>query len=291
MASKRFKRFKSSNAEVGVGTKEIDVISQLEGIPHVLEQILLHLDAAMLLDAAKVSTTWKRLINSTCSPALWKCAWKNSLRMSLTWKALSARMEHLETQLWDRMKEGDSASYQEACRYVQGNIRQVSHSAMKSFNFHVLRSNHYWGPRIRMNEKYLFIGGCGVDIFNRWTRELVKKLVGYVARVSYMQLNERFLVVQFGDRIHVYDAQMLVLIQTIEVSAVKVNSFGLGSHALVTCEHSRNWKHWLLYVHRWNPSTAQFVRDTQTDDWLKVDRTISFFSPYIYVDEKYINFG
>ena len=62
MAPKTLKRFKSedSNAEVGDGTKQIDVISQLEGIPHVLEQIFFHFDTAKLLETAKVSVTDRR---------------------------------------------------------------------------------------------------------------------------------------------------------------------------------------------------------------------------------------
>ena len=40
-------RFKSEhpNAEVGDGTRQMSIISQLEGVPHVLEQTIQHLNA------------------------------------------------------------------------------------------------------------------------------------------------------------------------------------------------------------------------------------------------------
>jgi len=41
-------------------------------------------------------------------------------------------MEHIRPQLSDRMKEGDASSYQEACLYVEGNIRQISQPVMKN---------------------------------------------------------------------------------------------------------------------------------------------------------------
>ena len=284
MASKRFKRFKSSNAEVGVGTKEIDVISQLEGIPHVLEQIFLHLDTATLLETDKVSTTWKQLISSL---NLWKIVWKRNMGMSQPWKALSARMEHLNTQLWERMKEGDSSSYREACRYVQRNIGQIPHSAMKNVNFHVLPTDNDC-RRISTNEKYVFIGGDNkVVIFNRWTRERVKEIDGFLGSVQEMQLNERFLAVRYKfivSQIDVYDAQKLVLIQTIRTSQFGFTKFVLGSDVLVIC--SKQGDHWTISVYRWNPSTARFVFVSETEHQQNVIYNLS--SPNIYVDEKYL---
>ena len=409
MACKRLK-IEDSNGEIGDETRQMDIISQLEGVPHVLEEIFLYLDTATVSEAEEVSTAWKRLITSL---DLWKwCVWKKNMRMSSTWKALSARMEYFQPQLSDRMKEGDSSSYKEACRYVEGNIRQISQSGMKNFNFqalanengilnkttnvirmndnyvfigsggkvsivsrwthqvvkefvsqfcsdvydmqlnerflvvqlhnenveydqidvydvqklmhiqmlvtnkinHRLRKNFNFQALanendtlnntarvIRMNEKYIFIGGKGiVSIFNRWNRQLVKDFVGqFVSDVYDMQLNERFLVVQLHnenveyDQIDVYDVQKLVYIQTLVTNKIYHGlfypSFGLGSNVLFICETSKRLDHLLFHVHRWNPSAAQFVRDTETEDRPKValDDEQSRYSR-IYVDEKYL---
>ena len=65
------------------------------------------------------------------------------MRMLLTWKILLAWIEHFRSQLWDWMKEGDSSIYQEACRYVEGNIQQISQSGMKNLNFQALTTVDY----------------------------------------------------------------------------------------------------------------------------------------------------
>ena len=279
-----------SNAKVGDETRQMDIISHLEGVPHILENIFLHLDIATAWETLMVSTTWNRLFTSTCSPSLWKCVWKKNVRMSPTWRALSARMEHFQSQLWDRMKEGDCSSYQEACRYVQGNVQQISQSAMKNFNFQVLSTDTDCEV-IRMNEKYVFFGGKNkVVIFNRWTRERVKEFVGTALdNVDDMQSNERFLVVHFGHRFDVYDAQKLVLIQTLEPRrAIRsdIAELVLGSDFLVICVRSLLWGTFMFDVHRWNPSAARFVRVTEAKHKLKEDSVRLF--PKIFVDEKYL---
>ena len=148
MACKRFK-CEDCNAK----SRQVDIISQLEGVSHVLEEIFFHVDAATVCESVKVSTTWKRLINSL---NLWKCVWKKNLKMLPTWRTLAVRMEHLQPQLWDRMKKGDASSYQGACRYVEGNIRQISQSAKKNLNFKAVHKVDC-GSVVRMNDKYIFI--------------------------------------------------------------------------------------------------------------------------------------
>ena len=282
-----------SNAKVGDETRQMDIISHLEGVPHILENIFLHLDIATAWETLMVSTTWNRLFTSTCSPSLWKCVWKKNVRMSPTWRALSARMEHFQSQLWDRMKEGDCSSYQEAYRYVQGNVQQISQSAMKNFNFQVLSTDTDCEV-IRMNEKYVFFGGKNkVVIFHRWTRERVKEFVGTALdNVDDMQSNERFLVVHFGHRFDVYDAQKLVLIQTLEPRrAIRsdIAELVLGSDFLVICVRSLLWGTFMFDVHRWNPSAARFVRDTDTEDRLKVASHVHRYTlRQIYVDDQFL---
>ena len=76
----------------------MDIISQLEGVPHAIEEIFLHVDTATLCESVvKVSTTWKRLITSL--KIKWKRVWKKNMRMSLHWRTLSARMEQLQPKL------------------------------------------------------------------------------------------------------------------------------------------------------------------------------------------------
>ena len=53
---------------------------------------------------------------------------------------------------------------------------------------------------------------------------------------------------------------------------------------LVIWGYSRKFGNAMLYVHRWNPSTAQFVRYTEREQHLKSNLL------QIYVDEKYIIF-
>ena len=174
---------------------------------------------------------------------------------------------------------------------------QISCSAKKNVNFQALP--HENGPLsyipsvIRMNEKYVFIGGVKrVVIFNRWTRQLVEKIVcrGYVLD---MQLNERFLVVQFRDRIDVYDVQKLAHIQTLGNVGTREPcecKFGLKSDVVFICKKMIELDHMMVDVHRWNPSTAQFVRDTKTEHRLKVTAVeyLSLHKSRIYVDEKYL---
>ena len=279
-----------SDEEVGDGTRQVDIISQLERVPHAIKEIFLHFDIAMVFEAVNVSTTWKRLITSL---NILQCVWQEKLNTSSTWRILSARMEHLQPQLWDRMKKGDVSSYKEACRYVEANIRQISQSPIQNFNFLSLL-NEDFPPVIRMNDKYLFIGGKSkVEIFNRWTRQLVKDLA-CPGRVCNMQLNERFLVVQLhsrnGDQIDVYDVQKLEYIQTLETNrnSFKIK-FSLGSDFLFICGESIQFEHFIhVYcVHRWNPSEAQFVRETETEGRLKVDFVHDSYM-FIYVDDKYL---
>ena len=285
-------RFRSEDSKT---SRQMDIISQLEGVPHVLEQIFLYLD---IEECVKVSTTWKRLITSL---NLWKCVWKNNMRMSSTWKALSVRMEHLRPQLSHRMREN---SYQEACQYVKGNIHEISQSAMKDLHFQALADEdgnlNNEARLIRMNEKYVFIGvDSKVVIVNRWTRKLVKDLDCRFGYVRDMQLNERFIVVQLYDQtvgnyqIDVYDVQKLVHIQTLETNNTNHWKFGtkfaLGSHAVFISGMSMQLDDLMFHIHRWNPSTARFVRDTQTEHKLQVTSVDYLFSyPCFYVDEKYL---
>ena len=154
--------------EVEDGIRQVDIISQLEGVSPAIEQIFLHLNIATAFEAVKVSTTWKRLMTNL---NIWKCVWKKHMRISSTWRTLSVRMEHSQPQLWDRMKKSDVSSYKEALRYVKVNIRQISQSPMKNFNFQALFNEDGFSMN-RMNDKYVFVGGEGkVEIFNR---QLVK---------------------------------------------------------------------------------------------------------------------
>ena len=282
-----YQRLKSedSDKENADGTRQMDIISQLEGVPHVLEDIFLHLDTATDLETVKVSTTWKRLFSSL---NLWKCVWMKNMRMSSTWKNLSARMEQLR---------GGASSYQEACRYVQGNIRRISQSRMKNINFRALADENgavnSIASVIRTNDKYVFIGDdCKVRIVDRWTRKRIKDLVCHFGHVTDLQVNDRFLVVQLHsenvgyDQVDVYDAQKLTHIQTIETNKMNPWSFGtklaLGSDVLVISEISKPLVHLMFHFYRWNPSAARFV----TEDRLTVDYLSA--NSRIYVNEKYL---
>ena len=289
MACKRFKS-EDSYAEVGDGARQMDIISQLEEIPHVLEQIFLHLDIATLRKTEKVSTTWKWLITSL---NIWKRVWKKNMRMSSTWRTFSARMEHLQPQLWDRMKKGDASSYKEACLHVEGNIRPISQSAINNLNFQALPNIDFTYCAIRMTDNYVFIGGKSqVVILNRWTRKLVKEFV-YCDVVRDMQLNERFLAVQHYssndcEEIELYDVQKLEHIQTFGTIPLDYETeFGLGSDVVFICETSRLSNHLKFGVHRWSPSAARFVPDTETGDRLKVT-FVDYLYMRIYVDGKYL---
>ena len=297
LACKRIKT-EDSDEEVGDGTRRVDIISQLERVPNVLEEIFLHLDIATVCECVIVSTTWKRLITSR---SLWKnlFLWREHLRVSSTWRTFSARMEYSQPQLWNRMKIGDSSSYREACQYVQGNIQQIPQFTVKDFNFQVLpnRTCKPMVTNIRLNEKHVFIGGdSGVRIFNRWTRELVKVFHRNFGFVNDMQLNERFLVVQFTKRIDVYDVQKLVHIQPLENKKNKKNfdfletKFvqGLDHRIVVISNTSMNPTNLMFEVHRWNLSAARFFRDPGTEHRLKVDDLSIFPHVYLHVDEKYL---
>ena len=244
----------------------MDIISQLEGVTHVLEEIFLDVDIETLCETVQVSTTWKRLITS-----LNVFVWKKNLKMSPTWRTLAVRMEHLQPQLWDRMNKGDATSYREACRYVEGNIRQISQSATKHLNFKAV-------PKvdrrsfIRMNDKYVFIDNPGkIVILNRWTQQLVKDFV-FRGDVVDMKLNERFLVVRLREVgveeiIVVYDVQKLERIQTLGRKEFYYNmKFCLGSDVIFISERRLQSNNYKFEVHRWNASAARFVRDTETEE-------------------------
>ena len=263
----------------------MDIISRLEGISHVLEEIFLHLDSATLFESVKVSTTWKRLITS-----LDVFVWKNNVRMLPTWRTLSTRMEHSQPQLRDRMKKGDATSYRAACRYVEDNIRQISQSATKNLNFETLLRAEYTDSVVRMSDRYVFISWeNNFVIFNRWTQIPVKEFF-YPETILDIQFNERFVVVQLGCyEIAVYDAQTLEYIQTPETnSAIEYQmTFGLGSDVIFIRKPSKKSKYFKFDVHRWNPQTARFVRDTETEERLKVTFVKCCYM-HIYVDDKYL---
>ena len=80
----------------------MDIISQLKGFPDVLEKIFLHLDVATISESEKVSPKWKRLITSL---NIWMCVWNKNMKRSSSWKTLSVRMEHIQPQLSEQMKE------------------------------------------------------------------------------------------------------------------------------------------------------------------------------------------
>jgi len=293
----------------------MDVISRLEGFPYVLENIFQYFDTATVLVTENVSRTWKRLITSL---NLWKCVWKTNVRMSLTWKTLSVRMEDLQPQLWHRMKKDNASSYREACQYMEENFRQISQSSKKNLHLQALKnedededdedecSEHIY----RLNEKYVFISlASRVRIFNRWTKQLVKEFLCHIGQVVDMQLTERFLAVQrysrtvSYDQIDVYDVLKLVHIQTLKIERNQkklvgswATKFGLGSDVLVFSRAFRHEDHLMIRVHRWNPSAARFICDTETEHRLEAD-----FSDYkrfvhldimydFYVDDKYLIF-
>ena len=62
-----------------ITTSQMDWISQLECFPLVLEKIFSFLNIATVLEAVKVSTTWKQLITQHVQ---WKRPWKNIRRLS-----------------------------------------------------------------------------------------------------------------------------------------------------------------------------------------------------------------
>ena len=276
MACKRF--------QSGDGTRQVDIISQLEGVPHVLEEIFHHVDIATIRQSVNVSTTWKRLINSL---NLWKCVWKKNLKMSPTWRTLSTRMEHLQPQLWDRMKKCDASSYREAFRYVEGNVRQISQSAKENLYFQTVFNAYFHISIFRMNDKYVFTNDMSqVLIYNRWTRQLVKHFrCGYVLD---MQLNDRFLVVRLSDEIVVYDVQKLECIQKLEIDELDcAATFCLGLDVVFIYEKRMHEDHLEFGVHRWNASAARFFRDTETEERLKVT-FVDFNDMSMYVDEKFL---
>ena len=288
-ASKRLKS-EDPNAEIGDGARRIDVISQLEGVSHVLEEIFFHVDAATVCESVKVSTTWKRLINS-----LDVFVWKKNLKMSPTWRTLSARMEHSQPQLWDRMKKGDASSYREAFRYVEGNVRQIAQSTV-NINFQTLLNLDRNNSVIMMSDQYVFIGGSSkVVILNRWTRKVV---IDFVCRghVIDMQLNERFLVLIYKcsstvyHKIDVYDVRNLEYVQTLGTNSFDYETkFSLGSDVIFIV-HCR-WDHLYFGVQRWDPAAARFVRDPETEGRLNVQSEDTFFRYHckgIYVDDKYL---
>ena len=232
----------------------MDWISQLEGVPHVLEKIFFYLDTATVLETVKVSTTWKRLITRH---VLRKRPWKNIQRISkYGWKDLNFQ------------------------------------TLLKVTKFDLDRNRIH--NDFKVNDKYVFIvDKRKIRIYNRWTRQLIKDFVFPSKMVLDMQLNERFLVVHERtddkNQIYVYDVQKLEHIQTIETENVDFFEFALGSDILFIYTWPWPREHWMFQVHRWNPSTARFVRDTETEVRLKVNILSSLRD--IYVDDKYVIFN
>jgi len=284
----------------------MDFISRLEGFPDVLEKIFVNLDIATISETEKVSTTWMRLITSL---DIWKCVWKTNMRRVQRWKTLSVRMEHVQPQLAERLNKGSASSYREACLFVDGNFQQISQSVERNVTLRALKnededeyanSHRLVTSDFRINDVYAFVGlNSSLRIFNRWTKQLVKEINTYVS-VEEMQLNERFFVVLLGSvqlsgfRIEVYDVQELVLIQafTIEKNDRKSHmKLGLGSDVLVfTTEFKeidlgfKESGHLMIHVHRWNPSAAQFVSESET----KLE--VGTFDYQLYVHGKYLIF-
>ena len=319
MACKRFKS-EYSNVEVLEGTRQMDIIckqiyfdtatlSETEKVSLARKQLITSLNLWRIVWKKNVRlsvTAGKQHLRLQLRDRMKRgdpSSYQETLRyvkerMSPTGKALWARMQHLQPQLWDRMKKGDPSSYREAYDYVEGNIRQISQFGMNSVNYQTL-AIEYGSKRdteIRMNDKYVFTGGRDkVSILNRWTRKTVKDLV-FRGSVGDMQLNERFLVVHVHnrtekhDQIDVYDVQKLVHIQTLEtIHSSDLKIFGLGSDVVFFSEKEMQYKHLMFHVHRWNPSAARFVRDTDTEDRLKVASHVHRYTlRQIYVDDQFL---
>ena len=82
--------------------------------------------------------------------------------------------------------------------------------------------------------------------------------------------------------------QKLERIQTLETRKFNYDmKFGLGSDVIFIGEQRQLSKDFKFEVHRWNASAARFVRDTETEDRLKV-AVVHFDYMQIYVDDEYL---
>lgn len=270
----------------------MDALSRLEGHAHVLDDILRTLSYAALLEAEKVSPLWKRMIRHHYV-AIWRGYWHNQLVVSTKWKMLSARLEHTQPELFDRMRAGDVSTYRQVCHHIEQNVGQMLECDLKKHRIYQTSSKHLnlKGRMFRVNESSVFIGAHRkVIIVNRWTAEFVKELDMPFSCAIDLKLNESVLAVKlFGDSIVFYD-----LVHYNKIQVVKdlvgdypyYRGFCLGSDFVATLATSRNKRALGINVRRVNASTRLYGPDIDMTAVAHFDT--EFWNEKFYLDGNFL---
>ena len=279
-------------------SEKLALIDGLLNHPHLIEHICYGLSCKTLSECEKVSPVWNQMLYTL---SIWRKKWKMNTTVSTRWRMLSTRLQHTRPALFYRMKEGDISSYQEACNYVEQNIRQIFHCSIKSHTFYDLK--HDWidersstrGSALgHVDDRNIYFGRSdgAIEIVNRWTGSFVNRLVSpfHFASLRDFQLNDKFLISMFTNgKIVVYDLASLQMIQSIcdfQTGYRRFGGFCLVNDNLVNLVSSKDGKSVLINRRQWNPSTGKFgpeIKNSIVNEY----RRITFFKK-VYSDGKFL---
>ena len=203
--------------------------------------------------------------------------WKRNVARSPKWRVFSIQLEYSRPDLFDRMKEGDVASYREAYQYVERSLREMLTRRALSSSYHRIIS-YQTTPLLscdgiqvfRVDDRYVYVGSyCGkIEILNRWTGLRVKEKQVYEEHtyLKGLHVNQQLLAVKYwSGNIRILDLATLEQVQLISELPVKTlnnrnaEDFCLRGHLLVNAERIGNGQQSLaITLRRFNPSTHQF---------------------------------
>ena len=197
-----------------------DALTRLKGYPHLLDEIFTNLNEATLLEAEKVSPSWKEMIRqyNIYTSETKRTEWKRNMAEPPAWKILAASMEQNQPDLFNRMARGDTSTYHRAYSYVEASLKRECH--MKTIHCQELPPGNFIA--FRVNESRVFV--CyrlKVTVINRWTRRIVQELYPSNRYLYNIQLSDRHITVgSFRSNIFIYDIETYELLQVLNDQTV-----------------------------------------------------------------------
>lgn len=273
-----------------------DVLSRLDGYPHLLKQIFIGLHYRTLLEAEKVSSSWKQIVST---PDIWKSKWDRNQKVSPIWKILTTRMKYVNPKLFKRVKERDDFIYRHAYDYVEQNIQQIGKLSVDIHHPFIKKGTNWGFLPFCVNKKNVYISdGRYLVVVNRWTKTLktVKLDLSVLDRVCDMQLNNQFLAIELlNGRIILYNIKTYKRYQAIKDRTPNFPlhiGFCLGSGILATLYSSNDTQSLKINVRGWNSSVGKFGPDIEKVIYLPYEFQLGYaglsFKDKIYLDDKFL---
>ena len=269
--------------------KIMNCLNQLKEYPHLLDEILSHLNRPINLEAGLLQKLLPSCIHNSY---LWKMRWLKNKADSPLWRTLAARMEHANPKLGRQINQGNASSYQEAYNFVQQNIQQtIQFNVEKYYKYFTLRST----GQFILNERNFFISNCGyITIIDRWSGKVVNQLneSTWISEIWEMQLNDQFLACKYySGEITVHSLANYELVQKINDDdptdfTLCSHGFYLGNDLLINVVTNQNTGMLVVKFRRWNPSTRQF--GPNVEEVLAIKMQYLELETKLYYDHKFL---